>query len=113
VVCPLHGSREDSRELATAIGLYLLDEINVGKASERVGLSRWEMQDLLAELDVDTREGLHSLEEVQAEVDVALKIEQERLSALPRVCFLVEFSLPNGECLDLRSATETFVPESD
>jgi predicted HTH domain antitoxin len=65
----------DSSELATAIGLYLLGEISLGKASERVGLSRWEMQDLLAELDIDTRQGPRSLEEVQAEVDVALEIE--------------------------------------
>ncbi|MFT4920857.1 MAG: putative HTH domain antitoxin [Haloarculaceae archaeon] len=65
----------DSSELATAIGLYLLGEISLGKASERVGLSRWEMQDLLAELDVDTRQGPRSFEEAQSEVDVALEIE--------------------------------------
>jgi len=65
----------NSNELATAIGLYLLGEISLGKASERVGLSRWEMQDLLEELDIDTRQGPRTLEELQAEVDVALELE--------------------------------------
>jgi predicted HTH domain antitoxin len=65
----------DSTELATAIGLYLLGEISLGKASERVGLSRWEMQDLLEELDIDMRQGPRTLEELQADVDVALELE--------------------------------------
>lgn len=65
----------DSTDLATAIGLSLLGEISLGKASERVGLSRWEMQDLLEELDIDTRQGPRTLEELQADVDVVLAVE--------------------------------------
>jgi predicted HTH domain antitoxin len=65
----------DSNELATAIGLYLLGEISLGKASERVGLSRWEMQDLLEALDIDTRQGPRTLEELQVDVGVALELE--------------------------------------
>ena len=65
----------NSNELATAIGLYLLGEISLGKASKRVGLSRWEMQDLLKELDIDTRQGPRTLEDLQAGVDVALEFE--------------------------------------
>jgi predicted HTH domain antitoxin len=64
-----------STTIATAIGLYLLGEISLGKTSERVGLSRWEMQDLLKEFDIDTRQGPRTLEEVQAEVDVAPELE--------------------------------------
>lgn len=65
----------DSTDLATAIGLYLLGEISLGKASERAGLSRWEFQALLEELDVETRQGPRTLEDLQAEVDVALDLD--------------------------------------
>jgi predicted HTH domain antitoxin len=66
---------QHSTDLATAIGLYLLGEISLGKASERAGLSRWEMQDLLKELDIDTRQGPRTLEDLQADLDVALEFE--------------------------------------
>lgn len=65
----------DSTDLATAIGLSLLGETSLGKASERAGLSRWELQALLEELDVETRHGPRTLEDLQAEVDVALDLD--------------------------------------
>jgi len=38
---------EDKQELATTIGLYVLSEISLGKAAERTGVTRWEMEELL------------------------------------------------------------------
>lgn len=65
----------NTNEFATAIGLFLLGEISLGKAAERVGLSRWEMQEFLEELGIDPRQGPQSLDDLQREVDVAIDLE--------------------------------------
>lgn len=65
----------DTDELATTIGLYVLGEISLGKAAERVGVSRWEMQDLLKEHGVQPRLGPQSMDELEDEVDAALDFE--------------------------------------
>lgn len=66
---------EDTEQLATTIGLYVLGEISLGKAAERTGVTRWEMEDLLQEAGVELRLGPESMEELESEVDVALDLE--------------------------------------
>jgi predicted HTH domain antitoxin len=66
---------EDTEQLATTIGLYVLGEISLGKAAERTGVTRWEMEDLLQEAGVELRLGPQSMDELEAEVDSALDVE--------------------------------------
>ncbi|MCU4973975.1 UPF0175 family protein [Halobacteria archaeon AArc-m2/3/4] len=66
---------DDTEELATTIGLYVLGEISLGKAAERTGVTRWEMEELLSEAGVEVRLGPQSMEDLQDEVDTALDIE--------------------------------------
>lgn len=68
-------SADATDELATAVGLYLLGEISLGRAGERVGLTRWEMREFLDELGIDTHQGPRSVEDLRDEVDVALDLE--------------------------------------
>jgi len=68
-------SGEDTEQLATTIGLYVLGEISLGKAAERAGVNRWEMEDLLQEAGVELRLGPESIEDLESEVDVALDLE--------------------------------------
>jgi len=66
---------EDTEQLATAIGLYVLGEISLGKAAERTGVTRWEMEELLQEAGVELRLGPQSMDDLEDEVDVALDLE--------------------------------------
>jgi predicted HTH domain antitoxin len=40
-------ARPDDEDLATAVGLYALGEISLGKAAERVEMDRWEFEELV------------------------------------------------------------------
>lgn len=62
-------------ELATAIGQYVLGEISLGKAAEDVGMTRWELEELLKEAGFTALYGPRSTDELQDEVDVALDLE--------------------------------------
>lgn len=55
-------------ELATTIGLYVLGEISLGKAADRIGISRWEMQDLLTESGIEPRLGPTEFEDAEDEI---------------------------------------------
>jgi len=66
---------EDKEQLATTIGLYILGEISLGKAAERTGVTRWEMEEILQEAGVELRLGPQSMDELEDEVDVALDLE--------------------------------------
>ena len=66
---------EDTEQLATTIGLYVLGEISLGKAAERTGVTRWEMEEILQEAGVERRLGPRSMDELEDEVDVALDRE--------------------------------------
>jgi len=66
---------EDTKELATTIGLYVLGEISLGKAAERTGVTRWEMEELLQEAGVELRLGPRSMDDLEDEVDVALDLD--------------------------------------
>jgi len=66
---------EDTEQLATTIGLYVLGEISLGKAAEYIGVTRWEMKEILQEAGVDLRLGPRSMDELEDEVDVALDLE--------------------------------------
>lgn len=66
---------EDKEQLATTIGLYVLGEISLGKAAERTGVTRWEMEEILQEAGVEFRLGPQSMDELKDEVDVALDLE--------------------------------------
>jgi len=63
---------DDTKEFATTIGLYVLGEISLGKAAERTGVTRWEMEEILQEAGVELRLGPQSIENLVDEVDVAL-----------------------------------------
>jgi predicted HTH domain antitoxin len=66
---------EDKQQLATTIGLYVLGGISLGKAAERTGVTRWEMEEILQEAGVELRLGPQSMDELEDEVDVALDLE--------------------------------------
>ncbi len=66
---------DNTEELATTIGLYVLGEISLGKAAERTGVTRWEMEELLSDAGVEVRLGPQHLEDLEEEVDAALDIE--------------------------------------
>lgn len=44
-------------DLAHAVGLYALGEINEGKAAEIAGVTRWEMRDILENAGLELRHG--------------------------------------------------------
>jgi len=58
-----------------ALRAYLADEISLGKTSDLLGLSRFELQESFLRLGVPLRLGPASLEEARAEVDAALKLD--------------------------------------
>ena len=66
---------QNKEELATTIGLYVLGEISLGKAAERTGVTRWEMEEILQDAGVELRLGPQSKDDLEDEVDVALDIE--------------------------------------
>lgn len=66
---------EDKEQLATTIGLYVLGEISLGKAAERTGVTRWEMEEIFQEAGIELQLGPQSMEELKDEVDVALDLE--------------------------------------
>jgi predicted HTH domain antitoxin len=66
---------EDKEQLATTIGLYVLGEISLGKAAERTGVTRWEMEEIFQEAGIELQLGPQSMEELDDEVDVALDLE--------------------------------------
>ena len=68
-------SVDDRGVFATAVGRYVLGEISLGKAAERVGVTRWELEVLLQEAGVDLRLGPQSMDELAEEVDAALGID--------------------------------------
>lgn len=65
----------DRDELATAIGLYVLGEVSVGKAAEQAGVTRWEFLDILQEAGIPTRLGPRTKEEAQEDTEAALDVE--------------------------------------
>jgi len=71
-MAPDRRSPVDEEEFATTVGRYVLGEISLGKAAERVGVTRWELEELLQEGGVDLRLGPQSTDELAEEVDVAL-----------------------------------------
>jgi predicted HTH domain antitoxin len=66
---------QNKEELATTIGLYVLGEISLGKAAERTGVTRWEMEEILQNAGVELRLGPQIKDDLDNEIDVALDIE--------------------------------------
>lgn len=66
---------DDTERLATTIGLYVLGEISLGKAAERTGVTRWQMEELLSEAGVQVRLGPRDMDALESEVDAALDVE--------------------------------------
>ena len=66
-------STEETEALATTIGLYTLGEISLGKAAERIDVTRWEMVETFEDAGVEITLGPQSMADLQAEVDVALE----------------------------------------
>ncbi|HEX9945705.1 MAG TPA: UPF0175 family protein [Thermoanaerobaculia bacterium] len=58
-----------------ALRAYLAEEISLGKASELLGLTRFELQQRFHRLGVPLRIGPATLEEARAEVAAALKFD--------------------------------------
>lgn len=65
----------DTDELATTIGLYVLGELSLGKAAERVGVSRWQMQELLKEHSVEPRLGPTDMGDAADEIETIRDFE--------------------------------------
>lgn len=63
--------------LATAIGQYVLGEISLGKAVEKVGMMRWEFEDLLQDAGFTALYGPRTREQLEDKVEVALDLEEE------------------------------------
>lgn len=70
-----HGAEVDTDELATTIGLYVLGEISLGKAAERVDVTRWEMRELLEDHGVEPRLGPSDMDDAVDEVDTIRDFE--------------------------------------
>ena len=62
-------------DLATAVGQYVLGEISVGKAAERVGMTRWEFEELLEEAGFAALYGPRTGEQLADEIDAARDVE--------------------------------------
>ena len=62
---------EDQQEISGVVLDYLDEKISLGKAAELLGVSRFELIDRFRRLRVPLRIGPASLEEAQAEVEVA------------------------------------------
>jgi len=69
------GGEPETEELATTIGLYVLGEISLGKAAERVGVSRWEMGEILEDNDIEPRLGPADMDDAAEEVENARDFE--------------------------------------
>lgn len=69
------GAEVDTDELATTIGLYVLGEISLGRAAERVGVTRWEMQELLEEHGVEPRLGPTDMDDAADEIEAIRDFE--------------------------------------
>lgn len=57
------------RDLATAIGEYVLGELSLGKAAEQVGMTRWQFEELLQEVGFTALYGPRTREQLDDEVD--------------------------------------------
>lgn len=66
---------DNTEELATTIGLYVLGEISLGKAAERTGVTRWEMEEILSETGIEVRLGPQNRDDFEDEVETALDLE--------------------------------------
>ena len=66
---------DDEEMFATTVGRYVLGEISLGKAAERVGVTRWELEAVLQEAGVGSRLGPQSMDDLEEEVDAALNID--------------------------------------
>lgn len=62
-------------EIATAVGQYVLGRISLGKAAERVDMTRWEFETLLREAGFTALYGPRTVTELADEVDVAHDLE--------------------------------------
>mgnify|MGYP001073983498 CR=1 FL=1 len=58
-------------EVATAVGQYVLGRISLGRAAERVDMTRWEFETLLREAGFTALYGPRSITELTDEIDVA------------------------------------------
>lgn len=65
----------EGEERATAVGLYALGEISLGRAAERAGMTRWEFETMLADAGFTALYGPRTREELDDEVDTALDRE--------------------------------------
>lgn len=65
--------QQRDRALATTIGLYALEEISLGKAAERTGVTRWEIVEVLEDAGIKVILGPQSMDDLKEEVDVALE----------------------------------------
>lgn len=62
-------NKSETEELATVIGLYVLGEISLGKAAQRLDISRWEMQEVLEANGVKPRLGPADMDDAAEEVE--------------------------------------------
>ncbi|WP_049901263.1 UPF0175 family protein [Halococcus agarilyticus] len=59
-------------DLAHAVGLYALGEVNEGKAAEIAGVTRWEMRDILEDAGLELRHGPRTVAGARDDAGLAL-----------------------------------------
>ncbi|PSQ64296.1 MAG: hypothetical protein BRD24_11170 [Halobacteriales archaeon SW_9_67_24] len=69
----------DPDDLAHAVGLYALGEVNEGRAAEIAGVTRWQMRDILTAAGLELRLGPRSEEDLRQEVASALGRDSDDL----------------------------------
>jgi predicted HTH domain antitoxin len=63
------GNEAETEELATTIGLYVLGEISIGKAAQRLDVSRWEITEMLQDNGIQPRLGPTDMEDAAKEIE--------------------------------------------
>jgi len=58
-------------DLAHAVGLYALGEVNEGKAAEIAEVTRWEMREILVDAGLELRHGPQTVEGVREDAGLA------------------------------------------
>lgn len=58
-------------DLAHAVGLYALGEVNEGKAAEIADITRWEMREVLEDAGLELRHGPQTVEGVREDAGLA------------------------------------------
>lgn len=63
--------------LAHAVGLYALGEVNEGKAAEIAEITRWEMREILEDAGLELRHGPQTAEGIREDAGIVDETEHD------------------------------------